>query len=178
MDENPLLLETDASPEPELSSVEHVESLPIKTDANAISERSSIECENTPGIVSDICLNESQISPPDVNSETEAVICGGLCSSRCFSWWGLQPLTSDEKKIGISPFCCTSICIRRPLIFLAVAIVPIIVLSIMGLTSEAHLDLGIDQFRLSNQDCRQKASNLLLYTNATVYTLVITSIYC
>ena len=52
-------------------------------------------------------------------------------------------------------------CVRRPLFLLAVAIIPIAVLSIMGLTSEAHLNLGVDQFSLSNQDCRQTSPMLL-----------------
>ena len=76
-------------------------------------------------------------------------------SPGCLRWWGMGPLTDDEKRTDISPLWCTSMCVHRPLILLALAIIPIVVLSVMGLTSEAHLNLGIDQFRLSNQDCRQ-----------------------
>ena len=62
--------------------------------------------------------------------------------------------------------CCTSMCIKRPLILLAVVLVPIVVLCTMGVRSEAHLDLGIDQFRLSNQDCRQMFPASLYITDA------------
>lgn len=149
---NPPLIETNENVVCKASSNESVEPSLIETDGNPDSAPSRAEYQIASESTSDMGQLESKNSP---NNGSEGIFGGALSSSQCFKWWGLQPLTNDEKETDISPLCCTSVCIARPLILLAVAIIPIVVLSIMGLTSEAHLDLGIDQFRLSNQDCRQ-----------------------